>query len=376
MRRLKVAFFSHHVEIGGGEKNLFYMAKSLGEILDVIVVLNKKGPFLDLLKSNTIPVKVLRFYFSPRKFQFLRPNRLVRVLKTARFLKREKVDIAHPNTFHDYLSLIPASRISGVRLLPFVRGTWEKPDPSVLKKAENLGFQVVTVSEEMVKELRANGINAMVIRMGVIPELFQGREVEEERKKRELGLNHEKKTLCVFSRISQEKGLERIVRAVEILRNSGKKDFEVLIVGSEAFSRDRSYKGYLLSIIEKAGVGNYFHFAGFRFDIPEILAICDAVILPSEKETVGRTAQETMAAGKPLVVANTIELAKYLKDGEDALLFNPKNDEDLAKKMETILERENLAWRIGQRAKERRELYDQRIFNKELISVYERILGL
>ncbi len=371
-RKIKVAFFTHHSEIGGGEMSLFYMAKTLREAIDLIVVVDKKGPLFYFLLEKGIPVRIIRYFFSKRKLQFLRPNRSLRVIRTAIFLKKEKISLIHPNTFHDYLTLIPASRIARVPLLPFVRGMWENPEIEILKKANTHGLDVITVSEEVKNFLERNGVSSKVIRMGVVPEIFS------DMKKNEVFPTpdaNKRKVLCTITRISPEKGIERLLRAVRVLKERGRKDFIVWVVGSDAFSREENYKKKIISLVKRLGLSSYIQFLGFRYDVPEILKSCYAVVIPSRKETVGRSIQEAMAAGKPIVVSKTIELARYLKDSVDALLFDPNSDKDLADRIEKLLEDEDLARRMGESVQKRTELYDQRFFNGMLLELYRSSLA-
>jgi glycosyltransferase involved in cell wall biosynthesis len=62
------------------------------------------------------------------------------------------------------------------------------------------------------------------------------------------------------------------------------------------------------------------------------------MILPSDSETFGMVTIESMALGVPVLgsrAGGTIELVDNLKNG---LLFETKNSDDLAKKMDLILD--------------------------------------
>lgn len=60
-----------------------------------------------------------------------------------------------------------------------------------------------------------------------------------------------------------------------------------------------------------------------------------------------------MALGKGMIVSEVSNVTDYLKDKEDAILVEPYNPEALAKKMQTLLDKPDLAAKLGKRAKKK-----------------------
>jgi glycosyltransferase involved in cell wall biosynthesis len=65
-------------------------------------------------------------------------------------------------------------------------------------------------------------------------------------------------------------------------------------------------------------------FAGYRRDIPAVLAATDALVLVSEREGLNRSVLEAMAAGRPVIGTDTRGIADAI--GPDAGWIVPKND--------------------------------------------------
>ena len=78
-----------------------------------------------------------------------------------------------------------------------------------------------------------------------------------------------------------------------------------------------------------------------------------------------------MALGKGVIVSKVSSVTDYLKDQEDAILVEPYNPDDLAKKMQTFLDKPNLAAQLGQRAKKKVESHFTE--NRMAQSIYQHL---
>jgi glycosyltransferase involved in cell wall biosynthesis len=61
--------------------------------------------------------------------------------------------------------------------------------------------------------------------------------------------------------------------------------------------------------VERLGLGHRVTFAGYRTDIPAVLAATDALLLTSEREGLNRSVLEAMATGKPVIGTDTRGIA-------------------------------------------------------------------
>jgi glycosyltransferase involved in cell wall biosynthesis len=89
----------------------------------------------------------------------------------------------------------------------------------------------------------------------------------------------------------------------------------------------------LLSLEAQArilGIADRVHFLGPRTDIPELLAVCDIVCLPSLYEGLPLALLEAMAAGKPVVASAIPGVDEVVSDGVTGILVPPGDAAALA----------------------------------------------
>lgn len=83
------------------------------------------------------------------------------------------------------------------------------------------------------------------------------------------------------------------------------------------------------------------HLTGFQHDVASFLARCDCIVIPSRDEAFSLSALEAMAAGRPVIAAQSGALPEVLGD---AALFYPLGDVDrLAACLRTLRDQASLA---------------------------------
>ena len=110
---------------------------------------------------------------------------------------------------------------------------------------------------------------------------------------------------------------------------------------------DGELKGELLAQARRLGLGSQVHFAGWRDDIPDVLALCDLFVFPTASEAFGRVLIEAMAAAKPVVATDVGGIPEIVLDGETGLLVPPRQPEPLAGAVLTLLNDAARAERLG-----------------------------
>src|SRR5205807_6236063 len=91
-------------------------------------------------------------------------------------------------------------------------------------------------------------------------------------------------------------------------------------------------------------------------DLPRYLHDADMLIMPTiAQEALGRTAVEAMAAGRPVIASRLGGLPFTVKDGQTGLLFEPGNPDDLARKIEMLIDDPELRQQLGLAGRQRFE---------------------
>jgi glycosyltransferase involved in cell wall biosynthesis len=105
-------------------------------------------------------------------------------------------------------------------------------------------------------------------------------------------------------------------------------------------------------------VDSFTRFVGWQSQesLPAQLRAADIVAMPTiAQEALGRTVVEAMASGKPVVASRIGGLPYTVVDGLTGLLCNPADAEDLARKLDILLDDTDLRERMGLAGRKRFE---------------------
>lgn len=120
------------------------------------------------------------------------------------------------------------------------------------------------------------------------------------------------------------------------------------------------------------GVTRRVHFLGQRTDVPELLSVCDAAVLPSRWEGFGLAAAEAMAAGKPVFASRVEGLAQVVAD--ERLLFDAGKSDDLVKKILTLCRNSGMTAELGQLCSRRAERFDISHTAEAYLELYREVI--
>ncbi len=153
--------------------------------------------------------------------------------------------------------------------------------------------------------------------------------------------DHKGKQIVYFGRLSAEKGLSTLIKAVKGL------DVQLKIIG------DGPQKPELENKIEKEGIKN-IKLLGYRTgkDLHNEIKKSMFIALPSEwYENNPRSAIEAFALGKPVIGSRIGGIPELVIDKETGLLFTPGDSEDLAKKMQWLIANPGISQSMGKKAR-------------------------
>ena len=182
--------------------------------------------------------------------------------------------------------------------------------------------------------------------------------------KKELRIPEGSLVLTNVARLAEQKGQKYLIEALEILAREPI-PLVLLLVG------DGPLKGILEEELKARGLAEMVRLAGFRTDIPAVLAITDIFILASLNEGFPLTLLEAMAAGKPAIATRITGTAEAVKDGQTGLLCQPASPTDLAEKIRELVLNPSLRQRMGDCARKTAlENFDQSRMVQRTCSFY------
>jgi glycosyltransferase involved in cell wall biosynthesis len=146
----------------------------------------------------------------------------------------------------------------------------------------------------------------------------------------ELGIGPGERVAILVGRFAPRKGHGYCLEAVALARER--------IQGLRViFAGDGELEEELRMEAERLGVSEAVIFAGFRRDIPRLLAASDALLLPSEDECLPLVILEAMAARRPVIATDVGGISEAVADGETGLLIEPGSASALSNAMVKVL---------------------------------------
>jgi len=192
----------------------------------------------------------------------------------------------------------------------------------------------------------------------------------------ELGLDAEDKVVGFIGRLVWEKGVLELLEAMQQVVKEVPQA-KLLVVGDTlASDRDRRVTEHIKELIDRVKVQDVIRFAGFREDIPDLLAIMDLFVLPSHREGMPRTILEAMAAGKPVVATNIRGCREEVIHGVTGLLVPVGDSDALADAILMVLSDEELTSRMGEAGRKRVVAgFDEKLVLERQLKVYHQLVA-
>jgi glycosyltransferase involved in cell wall biosynthesis len=178
---------------------------------------------------------------------------------------------------------------------------------------------LVAVSETMYGQLVAQpGVSrrrVTIIRNAVPCEHFYAPS-ERDACRAELGLKPETPTIGFTGRIEPMKRLDLLLEGSALVLVQ-RPDARLLIVG------EGSLRPRLEALASRLGISRAVIWAGFRQDIPRLLAAMDIYVQPSSNEGLSLSILEAMAAGKAVIATNVGGAREVVSDNKTGILIPP-----------------------------------------------------
>ena len=178
----------------------------------------------------------------------------------------------------------------------------------------------------------------------------------------------DERIVLFVGRLNYYKGLTYLIRAMQWV------DGKLYIVG------DGELRQELEEEARSLGLESRVEFLGALPDdqLRRFYQACDVFVLPSveSSEAFGIVQLEAMAYGKPVVNTNLPTGVPFVsRHGETGLTVEPRNPDELAKAINTILDDKQLAARFSQNAKKRvREEFNRPRMLERVRAVYDELI--
>jgi glycosyltransferase involved in cell wall biosynthesis len=367
----------HYVDIGGGEMCfLNFLAHLDREQFEPVVVCPRTGELVGRLQQQEVQVRILPVDLAlPVRgtLKIISPQVLIRLVK---LIWKENIALLHPYTLYPRNYANAAALITGIPLI-YTCHAWqwgEQLRDLQMKLLNTLPKGIIAVSKMIADSLVRRRIIApekiQVIHPGVDLNRFK---VDGDPSTRtEFGIFADTPLVGIIARFNDVKDFVGFLRAAALVLRE-RPSVRFLIVGDEVLPVD-NHKDTVKKTIRELGLSRSVILAGYRQDIPQVLASLDVLVSSSLRESFGLTLVEAMAAGKPVVATRCGGPEEIVVHGETGFLVPPQDPEALANAILLLVNNKPLAETMGHAGRRRAEShFDLKVHTRKVEALYHSI---
>ncbi|ADO68416.1 glycosyltransferase [Stigmatella aurantiaca] len=343
-KRIRLVEFTNTFHLGGGEVQFLELIRGLPRSrYDIqVLALEATGPLLPEVRKLGLEPET--FPLGP---SLVHPQTVRQMVRLAKWLKAQRVDLLHVHDFYTTLLAVPACRMARV---PVVVGRldlvhWHgRARHALLAAATHAANHAIANAEAVRRFMRERewfpAERVTVIRNGLRLEHFDARAVA--------GLESPLPSvpegapiLTLVANMTHEvKRQEDFLEALTTVRRRHPQATAFLV-------GDGVRRPELEARARALGLAEAVHFLGHRTDVPAVLRRTTVGILCSRHEGLSNAVMEGMAAGLPMVVTDAGGNAELVADGERGFVVPPLSPLALAAAITRLLDEPALARRMG-----------------------------
>jgi len=337
---MKICFVSHTADLGGGERSLIQLVKSLKKHgMDIYVIVPRKGPLIKELRPYALIIESPYYWWTVR-----RGNNRENIKKDFREhtkntlnlynkIKNKEIDLIFTNT-----SLVCegalASWLLKIPHIWHIRELGEKDHGFIFKFGfRNTSLLINSFSDKLIFNSKAS---------------YQEFQKYVDHKKSEVIYNHisidpkliTKTTAISFKdkysfklinagTISKRKGqLDAVKSTLKLLRDG--ENVELMLAGSNT---DKILLTKIEKLIKKSRFSDKIQMFGFQENPYPLIKMSNVLLVNSKNEAFGRTIIEGMLLKKPVIATDSGGVPEIIRDHENGLLYKPKDILGLSNKI-------------------------------------------
>ncbi len=364
---MKVLCVSHTSKVGGAERSLIELLSALPSEISPRVACPAPGPLPAALREIDVPVVPIpgtdvSLKRDPRLVARAASWGISATARLAAHVARISPDLIHANSVRAGLIAVPAGKIAGVPVVVHLRDRLPRsPLADVSQWLVAAGSRTMIANSNFTAEGLRNVTSRGALTVVYNPvnlESFSSPAVGPDEMRRSLALDTGTLVFGVVGQITPWKGQYEAIQAFSRVRDGGA-GAHLVIVGDAKFVSastrydNRAYLQSLKRLVEELDLGDRVHFLGERKDIPSVMGMLDALMVPSWEEPFGRVVVEAMALGIPVLATRCGGPAEIIEDGISGMLLAPRSPDQWTKALESIASSADVRQRMGARATER-----------------------
>lgn len=214
---------------------------------------------------------------------------------------------------------------------------------------------------------------AAVVNDAVLRERFEHARADADRTRAERGFSP--KNFVYVGRFSPEKNLPRLLDAFAAAREQAShgREWGLLLLGGGPQRAD------LEAQARRLGLDSVRFLPGVPWvEVPDVLALADALVLPSLSEPWGLVVNEAMVCGLPVLVSDRCGCAEDLvREGENGFTFPPESETRLAERLRTAMDLpDETRRRMGDASRQQVRAFSLPAVARAMMDGFQRVAAL
>lgn len=361
-RQIRVLQVINSLHAGGAEallKNFVIQAKNNKKLQMEICVLYSNGIFRKEIKNKGISIWDLGLKF---KYD------LRGIIKLISLIKRGKYSIVHVHLFPANLfgSIASLFLPKNIKFIFSEHNVYNRRRSFKIFKVldtliYNRYYKIICVSKQvqvaLIEWLPNLQRKSVVISNGVLVSDLSNRSPIK------------KYDVLFVGRLTKAKGVDILIKAINILKEKYRKEIRAAIVG----------KGYLeeelKELVKELGIGEEVEFLGIRSDIERLMKSTKLFVLTSRWEGLPLTILEAMSSGAGIIATKVGGVPEVIQNGKEGILISPEDPTALARAIAELLKDRELRVKMGINAyKKVKEKYSIEVYSKNILEFYKSLI--
>ena len=332
---------------GGANKSLLELLKHLDrKKIDPFVLMRRHGDIEDELKLLNIPVTIIPFINSVTTGNLIKDfakklSYKYVIPKIKKYYKKNRIELVHNNSIPALAGMEAAYEL-GIPYVCHIREDVEKGlGVNFLNKQHHLNIANLAAKKIAISNFVKKSYIGYLENVEVI---YDGLDTNAYYEEKEI-LDKTPIVISMYGNLDEQKGQLIAVKALEYLQNKGNTDFRLSIVGNQNTDYGVKVKRY---VIEKQIKNIQFVETITSFEkLREHRLNDDINLVCSNAEGLGRVTIESMLAGCLTIGASAGATVEIINDGQNGLLFNPDDVNELVGILLMVKNNTNEAARIA-----------------------------
>jgi glycosyltransferase involved in cell wall biosynthesis len=296
-------------------------------------------------------------------------------------VRRQRIALVHSYGLYPNLFAVPAARAAGARAIASIRDlgdhlSWWRRHLQrwTCSLADRVVANAFAVRSRLIEEGYPGG-RVTVIHNGIDLERYRSLRTGD-RVREELRIPRGAPLVAMLARLTHLKGAEYFLEAASIAGRACPEAHFLVVGDSKCLGLGNpAYRPSLEALASRLGLDGRVRFAGFRTDVPELLAGAAVSVQPSLSEGLSNVVLESMAAGLPVVATAVGGNPEMVVEGETGLLVPPRDAAALAAALARLLSDAPLARRLGEAGRRRvAERFSLQAMCARTVDVYREVL--